>query len=128
MTRSSKIPADAPPNPHATKEQVEAARHDSKLAQVLYHDWEAETYDEKWSISYDQRCVDYARDCFDGAVPDVHRLGRLALAAMQSMMLLASLISETTPHGQYHDPKPRRQSKAAASGARRAAARGGTWP
>ncbi|MGA9679789.1 MAG: class I SAM-dependent methyltransferase [Mycobacterium sp.] len=70
MTRSSKIPADALPNPHATAEQVEAARHDSKLAQVLYHDWEAETYDEKWSISYDQRCVDYARDCFDGVVPD----------------------------------------------------------
>src|SRR6478609_1762836 len=58
------------PNPHATAEQVEAARHDSKLAQVLYHDWEAETYDEKWSISYDKRCVDYARDLFDATVPD----------------------------------------------------------
>ncbi|EUA33914.1 putative methyltransferase [Mycobacterium xenopi 3993] len=45
-------------------------RHDSKLAQVLYHDWEAENYDEKWSISYDQRCVDYARHCFDAVVPD----------------------------------------------------------
>jgi len=67
MTTSS---TDAVPNPHATAEQVEAARHDSKLAQVLYHDWEAENYDEKWSISYDQRCVDYARDCFDAAVPD----------------------------------------------------------
>ena len=67
MTTSS---TDAVPNPHATAEQVEAARHDSKLAQVLYHDWEAETYDEKWSISYDQRCVDYARDCFDAIVPD----------------------------------------------------------
>ena len=80
MTRSSKIPADtapkvdvaadAAPTPHATAEQVEAARHDSKLAQVLYHDWEAETYDEKWSISYDQRCVDYARGRFDAIVPD----------------------------------------------------------
>jgi ubiquinone/menaquinone biosynthesis C-methylase UbiE len=70
MTRSTKIPADAVPNPHATAEQVEAARHDSKLAQVLYHDWEAESYDDKWSISYDQRCVDYARRCFDAVVPD----------------------------------------------------------
>ena len=58
------------PNPHATAEQVEAARHDSKLAQVLYHDWEAESYDDKWSISYDKRCVDYARDLFDATVPD----------------------------------------------------------
>ncbi|MDT5218130.1 MAG: hypothetical protein QOF15_235, partial [Mycobacterium sp.] len=70
MTRSTEIPADAAPNPHATAEQVEAARQDSKLAQVLYHDWEAESYDDKWSISYDQRCVDYARGRFDAIVPD----------------------------------------------------------
>ena len=57
-------------NPHATAEEVEAARHDTKLAQVLYHDWEAETYDDKWSISYDQRCIDYARGRFDAIVPD----------------------------------------------------------
>jgi len=51
---------DPAPNPHATAEQVEAARGDPKLANVLYHDWEADSYDEKWSISYDQRCIDYA--------------------------------------------------------------------
>ncbi len=54
----------AAPNPHATAEQVEAAWSDPKLANVLYHDWEAGTYDEKWSISYDERCIDYARDRF----------------------------------------------------------------
>lgn len=57
------------PNPHATREQVEAALTDTKLAQVLYHDWEAESYDDKWSISYDQRCIDYARGRFDAIVP-----------------------------------------------------------
>ena len=31
---------------------------------MLHHDWEAQTYDEKWSISFDERCVDYARDRF----------------------------------------------------------------
>ena len=67
MTATSHDPA---PQPHATAEQVEAARHDSKLAQVLYHDWEAENYDDKWSISYDKRCVDYARDLFDATVPE----------------------------------------------------------
>ncbi len=61
---------DPTPNPHATAEEVEAARHDSKLAQVLYHDWEAESYDEKWSISYDKRCIDYARGRFDAIVPE----------------------------------------------------------
>ena len=58
------------PNPHAPAEQVEAALKDTKLAQILYHDWEAETYDDKWSISYDQRCIDYARGRFDAIVPE----------------------------------------------------------
>jgi ubiquinone/menaquinone biosynthesis C-methylase UbiE len=53
---------------HLTKEeqeeQLEAAWSDPKLANVLYHDWEAENYDAKWSISYDERCVSYARDRF----------------------------------------------------------------
>jgi ubiquinone/menaquinone biosynthesis C-methylase UbiE len=52
----------------ATPEQIEAAWKDPKLANVLYHDWEAGTYDEKWSISFDERCVDYARDRFVHAV------------------------------------------------------------
>ncbi|HEX7355116.1 MAG TPA: class I SAM-dependent methyltransferase [Mycobacteriales bacterium] len=47
-----------------TRAEVEAARSDPKLANVLYHDWEAATYDEKWSISYDERCIAYARDRF----------------------------------------------------------------
>jgi ubiquinone/menaquinone biosynthesis C-methylase UbiE len=68
------LPSEPAPIPHATPEQVEAARHDSKLAQVLYHDWEAENYDDKWSISYDKRCVDYARDLFDATVPDTRSL------------------------------------------------------
>lgn len=53
-------PADPAPNPHATAAQMDAAWRDPKLANVLYHDWEAASYDEKWSISYDRRCIDYA--------------------------------------------------------------------
>ncbi len=48
----------------ASAEDVEKAWGDTKLAQVLYHDWEASTYDEKWSISFDDRCISYARDRF----------------------------------------------------------------
>lgn len=40
------------------------ARQDPKLANVLYHDWEATTYDDKWSISFDERCITYAADRF----------------------------------------------------------------
>ncbi|HEX3258580.1 MAG TPA: class I SAM-dependent methyltransferase [Pseudonocardia sp.] len=61
---------DPTPRPHATAEEVAAARHDRKLANVLYHDWEAATYDDKWSISYDERCITYAADRFRHAVDD----------------------------------------------------------
>ena len=50
---------------HVTREEVEAARRDPKQANILYHDWEASTYDEKWSISYDERCQTYARERFE---------------------------------------------------------------
>jgi SAM-dependent methyltransferase len=67
---------DPAPNPHATEEEVEAARSDLKLANVLYHDWEAGTYDEKWSISYDERCIDYATGRFRAACGANNRHGR----------------------------------------------------
>jgi ubiquinone/menaquinone biosynthesis C-methylase UbiE len=106
MTRT-----DPAPQPHATAEQVEAARHDSKLAQVLYHDWEAENYDEKWSISYDQRCVDYARDCFDGVVPDdeVYRLPydrALELGCGTGFFLLNLIQSGVARRGSVTDLSP----------------------
>lgn len=53
--------------PTASAQDVERAWHDTKLAQVLYHDWEAQTYDAKWSISFDDRCIAYARDRFTAA-------------------------------------------------------------
>jgi len=53
-----------------TSEQIEQAWHDPKLANVLYHDWEATSYDDKWSISYDERCVEYARDRFVNSAGD----------------------------------------------------------
>jgi len=52
------------PSAEPTPEDIERAWSDPKLANVIYHDWEAETYDEKWSISFDERCIDYARDRF----------------------------------------------------------------
>ncbi len=47
-----------------TAEQIEQAWDDPKLANLLYHDWEADSYDDKWSISFDQRCISYAGDRF----------------------------------------------------------------
>lgn len=42
----------------------EQIRQDPKRANTVYHDWESQTYDDKWSISFDDRCVDYARGRF----------------------------------------------------------------
>lgn len=50
--------------PAASARDVARAFEDNKLAQVLYHDWEAQTYDEKWSISFDERCRSIVRERF----------------------------------------------------------------
>jgi ubiquinone/menaquinone biosynthesis C-methylase UbiE len=49
---------------------VDPRRLDMKQKQTIYHDWESRTYEEKFSISYDQRCIDYARDRFRKVVPE----------------------------------------------------------
>jgi ubiquinone/menaquinone biosynthesis C-methylase UbiE len=53
-----------------TAADIERAWDDPKLANILYHDWEAGTYDEKWSISFDDRCINYAADRFRHAAGD----------------------------------------------------------
>jgi ubiquinone/menaquinone biosynthesis C-methylase UbiE len=50
---------------------------DIKAKQRAYHDWESRTYDEKFSISYDERCIDYARDRFRKVVPEGAGFGRV---------------------------------------------------
>ncbi|MDD7967638.1 class I SAM-dependent methyltransferase [Actinomycetospora lemnae] len=50
--------------------EVDAAREDPKLANVLYHDWESDSYDEKWSISFDERCTTFAVDRFRAVAGD----------------------------------------------------------
>jgi len=54
----------AVPGVGPSREQIERAFTDPKLANVIYHDWESSSYDEKWSISYDERCISYCRDRF----------------------------------------------------------------
>jgi len=51
---------DPPTSPLTGPGDLSAAWADPKLANVLYHDWEAATYDDKWHISYDERCISYA--------------------------------------------------------------------
>ena len=54
-----------------TDEVMAAAWKDPRVANQVYHDWEAGTYDEKWSISYDDRCINYVRSRFEHAAGKV---------------------------------------------------------
>jgi ubiquinone/menaquinone biosynthesis C-methylase UbiE len=49
---------------------VSVAEMDIKQKQEAYHDWEASNYDDKFSISYDQRCIDYAIARFRKVIPE----------------------------------------------------------
>lgn len=100
--------SDPAPNPHATAEQVKAAYDDPKLANVLYHDWEAGTYDEKWSISYDERCISYATDVFsavageqDQPYPTAMELGSgtgfFLLNLMQGGVIKKGFVTDLSP-------------------------------
>ncbi|QUH04630.1 class I SAM-dependent methyltransferase [Saccharopolyspora erythraea] len=98
---------DPAPNPHATAEQVQAAYADPKLANVLYHDWEAGTYDEKWSISYDERCIDYAVDRFRVATGGTGRYGRaLELGCGTGFFLLNLMQGGLIERGSVTDLSP----------------------
>jgi ubiquinone/menaquinone biosynthesis C-methylase UbiE len=50
---------------------------DLKQKQAAYHDWEAQSYEEKFSISYDERCIEYAVERLRKVVPADVTFGRV---------------------------------------------------
>jgi len=53
-------------------ETIDPGELDPKTANIVYHDWEARSYDDKWSISFDERCISYAREKFLKIAPEKH--------------------------------------------------------
>jgi len=51
-------------------ESIDPEDLDPKTANIVYHDWEARSYDDKWSISFDERCISYAREKFLKIAPE----------------------------------------------------------
>src|SRR5258707_5711479 len=51
-------------------ESIDPEELDPKTANIVYHDWEARSYDDKWSISFDERCISYAREKFLKVAPE----------------------------------------------------------
>ncbi|AEA23971.1 Methyltransferase type 11 [Pseudonocardia dioxanivorans CB1190] len=99
---------DPEPRPHPTAAEVEAARRDPKLANALYHDWEAGSYDEKWSISYDERCIDYAAGRFRHAAGDADwpYERALELGCGTGFFLLNLMQAGLATHGSVTDLSP----------------------
>jgi SAM-dependent methyltransferase len=62
-----------------------------KDKQVAYHDWESGHYDHKWSISYDERCIDYAHGRYLKAVPDGRAYDRVLEVGCGSGFFLLNL-------------------------------------
>jgi len=50
---------------------------DMKEKQRVYHDWEARTYEGKFNISYDERCIEYAHDRFRRVIDPGERFARV---------------------------------------------------
>lgn len=69
--------ADAPIAVDPSVDAVPLHQRSIKEQQLVYHDWESRTYEEKFSISYDQRCIDYARDRFRKVVPEGAGFGQV---------------------------------------------------
>ncbi|MBA2389717.1 MAG: class I SAM-dependent methyltransferase [Geodermatophilaceae bacterium] len=87
---------------------VDAAWADPKLANVLYHDWEAASYDEKWSISYDERCIDYTRGRFVSIAGDTGwpYAEALELGCGTGFFLLNLMQAGVAARGQVSDISP----------------------
>lgn len=56
---------------------VESSAMDIKQKQAKYHDYEASTYDSKFGITYDDRCIDYARQRYKKVMPEGRLEGRV---------------------------------------------------
>lgn len=85
---------------------MSAPATEAKVANVRYHDWEAETYDSKWSISFDERCITYARHAFDSVALAGPRLPvdtAVEIGAGTGFFLLNLMQSGVARHGVVTD-------------------------
>ena len=75
---------------------------DIKAKQAAYHDWEAQSYEQKFSISYDERCIEYARDRFRKVVPRERIVGDVLEVGAGTGFFLINLALADCIGGQLH--------------------------
>jgi len=102
-----------------TEKDIERAWDDPKLANIIYHDWEASTYDEKWSISYDERCIAYARQRFEHVYGTVGQpfARSLEIGAGTGFFTLNLMLGGVITEGHITDLSPRMVEVALRNGA-----------
>lgn len=75
---------------------------DIKEKQAAYHDWEAQSYEQKFSISYDERCIEYARDRFRKVIPRERVVGDVLEVGAGTGFFLINLALADCIGGQLH--------------------------
>jgi ubiquinone/menaquinone biosynthesis C-methylase UbiE len=73
---------------------------DPKTANIVYHDWEARSYDDKWSISFDERCISYAREKFLKVAPE-KRYGKVLEIGSGTGFFIINLAQAGLVHEPY---------------------------
>jgi len=61
---------------HTGTSGVDPAALDPKTANILYHDRAADSYDDKWSIQFDEHTLRYVEDRLARVLPEKTRFGR----------------------------------------------------
>ena len=109
MTTSPDDTSGVTPAEGPTDDEMARAWDDPKLANIIYHDWEASTYDEKWCISYDDRCINYVTDRFEHVAGPVDApFGRsLEIGAGTGFFTLNLMLGGVIEHGTITDLSPR---------------------
>lgn len=79
---------------------------DPKEANIVYHDWEAKSYDEKWSISYDERCISYAKHRFKHVAGDGTYGKAMELGSGTGFFLLNLMSGQVIERGTITDISP----------------------
>lgn len=100
--------------------QPHPAAVDPRAANIAYHDWQAAEYDDKWGISFDDRCRSYAVDRYRRVAPIAEwPCGRvLEIGAGTGFLLLNLMRAGLTEQGVVTDISPGMVAQATGSAAR----------
>jgi ubiquinone/menaquinone biosynthesis C-methylase UbiE len=96
ITPAERVEAEVSLDPDA----LDPTKLDAKTANIVYHDWESKQYDDKWSISFDERCISYAREKFLKIAPE-KRYGKVLEIGSGTGFFIINLAQAGLVHEPY---------------------------